>query len=349
MQRELKGLLEVRDGEIVGIASTADPDRDGEVIVQSGWDLKNFLDNPVILAHHNYHNFPIGKAIDIAIKDGKLMFKMAFSQATEEAKQAYALVKEGILSAFSVGFIVRERDDNDQNIIKKAELLEISLVTVPANPRAIVYAKSMKGNDLAAELCAIWLLDKKLKSEVEAIEAKDAKEAELPKDPDTEEKKGAVQDVLDNPPEWKVKEDNCRKVWDVVSAFMNVYYDETTPAADFSNLLKETAKILKSLADEGVASKELMKALVDDDEDDDEEDDDEMKAMKEAKFKQFLAVVTGKESTPGDGNVEETREEGEKVEEGPLSKKQIRLFQEATGAMQEVLRVAKATKKGGAK
>jgi HK97 family phage prohead protease len=176
---KLKGLLEKSEGEITGIASTDDFDRQGESIKQDGWDLKSFKKNPVILASHNYSEFPIGKATGIAVQDNKLTFKMVFSEATQTAKEAYQLVKEGILKSFSVGFIPREYDSKDANVITKAELLEISLVAVPANPNAIVIAKGMKDNALAQNLIKGWLLDDKLKSEVDEIEKEEVND-ELP-------------------------------------------------------------------------------------------------------------------------------------------------------------------------
>lgn len=182
--QKLKGFLERKEGEIIGIASTDTPDRDGEVIKQEGWDLTNFQKNPVLLASHNYHEFPIGKATDIAVQDGKLIFKAVFSEATEKAKEAYALVKEGILSAFSVGFIPREYDQKEAGIITKAELLEISLVAVPANPAAVVLAKSFseqnEENELAKELVKYWSI-KEEKEEEEKEEGTPA-EIELPED-----------------------------------------------------------------------------------------------------------------------------------------------------------------------
>lgn len=170
MKQTLKGFFEKKEGEIVGIASTDSPDRDGEVIKQDGWDLSLFKKNPVILASHNYHEFPIGKATNIKVEDNKLVFKMVLSKATEKAREAAELIQEGILNAFSVGFIPREFDAEKQEIIKKAELLEISLVSVPANPQAIVTAKGMKDNGMSKDLIKSWLTDDELKEKVEEIE-----------------------------------------------------------------------------------------------------------------------------------------------------------------------------------
>lgn len=166
MKKLLKGYLEVKEGEISGIASTQAQDRDGEVILQSGWDLNNYMLNPVLMLMHNYQEFPVGKVTDIGIKDGKLVFNAVFSTATEKAKEAYALVKEGVLSAFSVGFIPRKYDGN---IITEAELLEISLVPVPANPQAIVMAKQFEEkNEIAKYIVKNFLIEEKKESPTEA-------------------------------------------------------------------------------------------------------------------------------------------------------------------------------------
>lgn len=177
--QKLKGYLDIKEGEIVGIASTEKMDRDGEVIKQDGWDLSNFKKNPVLLASHNYHEFPIGKATNIKVEDKRLVFKAVFSQATQKAIEAYQLVKEGILKSFSVGFIPREYDEKDRSVITKAELLEISLVAVPANPQAIVTAKEFKDNSLAKELVKMWLLDEETKKSVTELEEDEGEQKDM--------------------------------------------------------------------------------------------------------------------------------------------------------------------------
>ena len=173
---KLKGYLKVKDGEITGIASTQAQDRDGEVILQSGWDLNNYMQNPVLMLMHNYQEFPVGKVTEIGVKDGKLQFTAIFSNATEKAKEAYALVKEGVLSAFSVGFIPRNYDGNT---ITEAELLEISLVPVPANPQAVVLAKQFQEkNEIARYIVKNFLVEdvKEAEPVVEAPKKEEAPE-----------------------------------------------------------------------------------------------------------------------------------------------------------------------------
>lgn len=171
-----KGFFEKRDEEIIGIASTDSPDRDGEKILQDGWDTDNFMKNPVILAGHDYYSFPIGKATELAVQGGKLLFKMVFA-GTEKGKEAMQLVKEGVLNAFSVGFMPKEW--KDEETISKAELLEISLVSVPANPEAVVIAKGMKDNALAKHFTDEWMAKKEI---AEAVAEKLTEEVNVKQD-----------------------------------------------------------------------------------------------------------------------------------------------------------------------
>lgn len=133
-------IKEKADGEFTAIASSEIEDRQGEIVKQAGWNLKNFKDNPVLLYMHD-HTKPIGKATRIWVdKSGTkplLKFKGFISDATDELKGYKKLVEDGILNSFSVGFRPLEIDGNE---ITKAELFEISLVSVPANPEARLLA-----------------------------------------------------------------------------------------------------------------------------------------------------------------------------------------------------------------
>ena len=133
-------IKEKADGEFTAIASSEIEDRQGEIVKQAGWNLKNFKDNPVLLYMHD-HTKPIGKATRIWVdKSGTkplLKFKGFISDATDELKGYKKLVEDGILNSFSVGFRPLEMEGNE---IIKSELFEISLVSVPANPEARLLA-----------------------------------------------------------------------------------------------------------------------------------------------------------------------------------------------------------------
>lgn len=141
----IASIQEKAEDSFTAVASSEVEDRQGEVVKQAGWDLKNFKKNPILLWMHD-HEKPLGKAERVWIdKTGTkpvLKFKGIISTATEWGRAAKQLMEEGILNSFSVGFRALEMDGSD---ITKSELYEISLVSVPANPEArLLAAKSLE-------------------------------------------------------------------------------------------------------------------------------------------------------------------------------------------------------------
>ena len=133
-----KAFEEGDDLHIAGMASTNSADRVGDVIETEAWTkggLQNYLNNPVILFNHDY-NQPIGRAITLGTNDNGLQLK---AKIAKSAGHVGELIKEGVLGAFSVGFRVKDAEymtETDGYKIKDAELLEVSVVTVPANQAA---------------------------------------------------------------------------------------------------------------------------------------------------------------------------------------------------------------------
>jgi HK97 family phage prohead protease len=133
------------------IASTGTVDRQGDVVDVDGWELAEFRKNPVLLFGHDSRALPIGRVSDIKVEDGKLMAKTEGVGAGvhEMADSVWSMVKNGFLNAVSVGFRALEtepRFDKDgvwqgYKFIRQ-ELMELSIVPVPANPEAIVVARS---------------------------------------------------------------------------------------------------------------------------------------------------------------------------------------------------------------
>ena len=125
-------------------ASTSTQDRDGEVIDATGWDLKNFKKNPVIMYAHDYRTLPIGKASRVWLHNGTLKNTVEFPpEGTYEfADIVERLVNTGYLKTESVGFIPKKWEDGDgekapRRTYTKQELLEISIVPIPSNPDAL--------------------------------------------------------------------------------------------------------------------------------------------------------------------------------------------------------------------
>lgn len=137
------------------VASTEAVDRMGDSIKLSGWRLDRFKQNPVILFGHDHDDLPIGKALSIGVEGDALVVVVQFAsaEANPVAENVFRLIQEGCLNAVSVGFIMIRWEwvDDEENgrcgfDILEAELLEISVVPIPAHPDALVQA-GMKGLD----------------------------------------------------------------------------------------------------------------------------------------------------------------------------------------------------------
>lgn len=154
----------VEKNEIVAIASSDVEDRQGERVDVGGWELDNFIKAPRLLWGHDHQKLPVGKVTDVWIEKSatpRLMFKAQFQTVTEFGKAVKKLFEQGFLNTFSVGFkpIDSEHDEDVKSGIKftKQELLEISVVNVPANPEALTLAyKSLQTDGLHKEAGRIF-------------------------------------------------------------------------------------------------------------------------------------------------------------------------------------------------
>ena len=139
------------DDEVIvieGYASTKDIDRHGDVVPTSVWEkgVKNFLKNPIILAYHD-HSKPVGRMTEHTIDDNGFKIKARISKA---AGEVYELIKDGVLSAFSIGFRIVDAEYNSAAevfLIKELELHEVSVVSVPANQNTLFNLSKSFDND----------------------------------------------------------------------------------------------------------------------------------------------------------------------------------------------------------
>lgn len=137
VRHSLKATIEkAESGEIVFIASDETLDRQGEVVKADEWDLTQFLKSPRLLVDHDYR---VESIVGIAKKvwqEGKtLKFVPTFHEITEKAVMVKRMIDEGMLDTVSVGFCRRMVNGKGVN-----ELMEISLVAVPANANARLLA-----------------------------------------------------------------------------------------------------------------------------------------------------------------------------------------------------------------
>ncbi len=144
----VKGVdLEKRTMSMVGTSEAKD--RDNDIIMLSGWDLKNYKKNPVFLWAHNYHAVPLAKTTRIIKTEEPKQLIHTIKYPTlglnPFADMILGLYNEKIMNASSVGFIPRkserlekEKDERWAGTrFLKQEMLELSGVPVPSNPEAL--------------------------------------------------------------------------------------------------------------------------------------------------------------------------------------------------------------------
>ena len=116
--------------------------------VEQSWDLKNYEANPIVLWGHDpsQPENVMGNSLGIETEKGdddisRSSSTVKFSEAGLNAKadMVFNMVKAGILRTVSVGFIPKtfKEDEDGHDILADNELLEFSIVPIPANPRAV--------------------------------------------------------------------------------------------------------------------------------------------------------------------------------------------------------------------
>lgn len=127
---------------IEGFASTADVDRMGDIVEPSGVNFR--VPTPLLWQHDS--RLPVGIVEKITpTKTGvKFRARLPFVDQPPGLKnridEAWASIKAGLIHAVSIGFRVLEdsRIENGGWRILRWDMLELSLVTVPANPAATI-------------------------------------------------------------------------------------------------------------------------------------------------------------------------------------------------------------------
>ena len=105
------------------------------------YELTEFKKNPILLLNHNSNIGSIaGKVTEIREDVKGLYFEAEFTKSEHIAEILHAkqLVQEGILKTVSIGGVWHYEDEHNRDHLTLAEIMEISLVAVPADPNALV-------------------------------------------------------------------------------------------------------------------------------------------------------------------------------------------------------------------
>lgn len=138
---------EAEPSKVSFVASTATPDRYGDIIDQKGWQLDAYNKNPIVLLNHDSSQLPIGRG-QVQVKNDQLVIDVEFDMDDPRAAEVARKTQKGFMNAVSVGFqplqsALRAELSKDSpyygksgQFYKSAELLEVSIVTIPANGEA---------------------------------------------------------------------------------------------------------------------------------------------------------------------------------------------------------------------
>lgn len=132
------------------IISDDQVDRMDEIVEQS-WDTENYKNNPIVLWGHNPDEPEnvLGTSLGLETEKGdddvtrtKSTVKFSDEGINPKADMVFNQVKAGILRTVSVGFIPKtfKTSEDDKDVLADNELLEFSIVPIPANPRAVALA-----------------------------------------------------------------------------------------------------------------------------------------------------------------------------------------------------------------
>jgi HK97 family phage prohead protease len=140
--------VDVEAGIYEAMISTESVDRVGDVVRATGAKLDNYLKNPVVLWSHDYSSPPVAKSLSLEIMPGygiKATFQFPPRGASAQADTIHNLWAGKFINATSIGFMPIDskdlaKDDGSfsapQDYVSW-ELLEFSLVPVPANQNAL--------------------------------------------------------------------------------------------------------------------------------------------------------------------------------------------------------------------
>lgn len=141
------------DGTIDFVISDEGQDRDGDTISLEGWNVDNFLKNPVVLFAHQHDELPVGKSVQLHRDGGALVSRVEFTprDLNPLGDTLQRMYQAGFMNAQSVGFQPRqweERSAGDDGVagwhFTAQDLLEHSCVPVPSLPSALIRAHEAK-------------------------------------------------------------------------------------------------------------------------------------------------------------------------------------------------------------
>lgn len=128
----------------------------GTRVLNAGINLEEFRKNPVLFWNHkrdeetmfgssNKNHYPIGRWENLRIEEGKMIADAVLDLNDTTGKKVAQKIQDGFIKAASIGIAVTGVSDSEEFLLKgqtrptitQSQLLEISIVDIPANGNAM--------------------------------------------------------------------------------------------------------------------------------------------------------------------------------------------------------------------
>lgn len=129
---------------IGGLATTPSVDMMGDIVEPRGGKWK--LPLPLLWQHH--HDQPIGWVRDAVVSDEGVRIVAELAEGLAKADEVWGMLEAGLVNSFSIGFLGVKGIPLPSGGTRWTDwtLIEVSVVTIPANPDAKVGKRAGEGS-----------------------------------------------------------------------------------------------------------------------------------------------------------------------------------------------------------
>lgn len=222
--------------EVEWYASTKDKDRWSDIVEPEAFKnaLSMYMLNPIVLLQHDMDK-PIWIVEDAKIDENGLYIK---AKITENEDWVFSKLVNGVLRSFSIGYRVKDYEDRDiynsdweyawsDFVIKELELYEISIVSVPMNPYALMKSMSdcfekEEAEEETQEVETAWVCEE----EWEVTDTNEWEITTINEEENTEEVVEEGKDVIEAK-EWQEEVKECETTVEQMDEIIDENKDET--------------------------------------------------------------------------------------------------------------------------
>lgn len=117
-----------------GVATSLALDRHREVVIPKGVNMEDFIENPVLMSQHEHRTDPIGTVLSLDPNDENIKFEFAFDESDPDAAKTMRKFENGTMRTFSIGFLPTKWVDQEELVDETGKMLDKVDIKVGGNP-----------------------------------------------------------------------------------------------------------------------------------------------------------------------------------------------------------------------